>query len=248
MKRASILMALLTVGILSPLSELRASAAADAIVKAVDRNLAPESYEAYRRLINEEPDGRRKEYEFFTLKKGKDKLALLYLSPAIEKGRATLRLGENMWLYIPNVNRPVRITSLQSVVGGVFNNADIMNLDYSAEYSAELASETATEQVLDLKAKTSSVAYDRLKMWVSKKDQMLRKVECRGASGMLIKTLEFKEDKDFGGGLVRPSVIETHSPLFKGYRSYIIYKKIRARSIPDEAFTQTYMGRLGDLR
>jgi outer membrane lipoprotein-sorting protein len=243
MKRAFVLIALL-----GSSGWLGASPAADELVKAVDRNLAPESYEAYRRLINEEPNGKRKEYEFFTLKKGKDKLALLYLSPASEKGRATLRLGDNMWLYIPNVNRPVRITSLQSVVGGVFNNADIMNLEYSVEYSAELASETATEQVLELKAKTSTVAYDRLTMWVSKKDKMLRKVECRGASGMLIKTLEFKEDKDFGGGLVRPSVIETYSPLFKGYRSYIIYKKIRARSIPNEAFTQPYMGRLGDLR
>lgn len=243
MKRVFVVIALLGLS-----GWLIASPAADEIVKAVDRNLAPESYEAYRRLINEEPNGKRKEYEFFTLKKGKDKLALLYLSPASEKGRATLRLGENMWLYIPNVNRPVRITSLQSVVGGVFNNADIMNLDYSVEYSAELESETDTEQVLELKAKTSSVAYDQLKMWVSKKDQMLRKVECRGASGMLIKTLEFKEDRDFGGGLLRPSVIETHSPLFKGYRSYIIYKKIRARSIPDEAFTQQFMGRLGDLR
>lgn len=36
-----------------------------------------------------------------------------------------------MWLYIPNVGKPMRITSLQSVTGGVFNNADIMRLDYA---------------------------------------------------------------------------------------------------------------------
>ncbi|MEK7729315.1 MAG: outer membrane lipoprotein-sorting protein, partial [candidate division KSB1 bacterium] len=97
---------------------------ANALLKTVDDNLMPASYEAIRRIINEEPDGAKKEFTFFTVKKGKDKIAMMYLTPASEKGRATLRLGENMWLYIPNVNKPIRITSLQSVIGGVFFIAD----------------------------------------------------------------------------------------------------------------------------
>lgn len=106
---------------------------ANKLLKEVDDNLMPESYESIRKLINEEPDGSKKEFTFYTVKKGKDKVAMLYLSPASEKGRSTLRLGENMWLYIPSANKPIRITSLQSVVGGVFNNADIMQLEYSTE-------------------------------------------------------------------------------------------------------------------
>ena len=208
----------------------------------------PDSYEAYRQLINEEPDGKKKEFTFFTLKKGKDKIAMLYLTPASEKGRSTLRLGDNMWLFIPNVNKPVRITSLQSIVGGVFNNADIMTLEYSAEYDAQFESDSKTDYVLTLKAKTKTVAYDRLKMWATKDKKILRKVECYGASGMLIKTLEFKNDKDFGNDLVRPSVVETFSPLYKGYKSYMIYQKIKARQVPDEAFTLQFMNRLGQLK
>jgi hypothetical protein len=90
-----------------------------AILKQVDKNLQPESFESYRKLINIEPSGAKREFLLFTLKKGNDKIVSLFLSPASEKGRATLRLGDNMWLYIPNVGKPVRITSLQSVVGGV---------------------------------------------------------------------------------------------------------------------------------
>jgi len=107
------------------------------LLKEIDRNLNPESYELYRKLINIEPGGRKKEYVLFTVKKGKDKVAALFLSPASDRGRSTLRLGDNMWLYIPNVGKPVRITSLQSVVGGIFNNADIMQLDYADEYNVE---------------------------------------------------------------------------------------------------------------
>src|SRR5574340_979717 len=87
-----------------------------ALLKELDRNLNPESYESYRKLINIEPDGSKKEFTLFTVKKGLDKVVSLFLAPASEKGRSTLRLGDNMWLYIPNVGKPVRITSLQSVV------------------------------------------------------------------------------------------------------------------------------------
>ena len=107
------------------------------ILKQVDRNLNPESFEMYRKLINIEPDGTKKEFVMFSVKKGKEKIASVFLSPASEKGRSTLRIGENMWLYIPNVGKPLRITSLQSVTGGVFNNSDIMRVDYSAEYNCE---------------------------------------------------------------------------------------------------------------
>ncbi len=221
---------------------------ANELLKTVDEKLTPESYEAYRKLINEEPDGKKKEFIFYTVKKGRDKVAILYLSPASEKGRSTLRLGDNMWLYIPNVGRPIRITSMQSVTGGVFNNSDIMRLDYSAEYNATILEQSETEYVLDLKAKGKTVAYDRLKMWVTKKTVLVTKIECYSASDMLIKTLEFKEVKDFGGGVVRPSVIETHSPLQKGYRSIMIFAKMKLRKFPDEVFTLNYLSKLGDLR
>ena len=218
------------------------------ILLQADRNLQPESYEMYRKLINIEPDGSKKEYVLFTVKKGQDKMVALFLSPASEKGRATLRLGDNMWLYIPSVGKPIRITSLQSVVGGVFNNSDILRLDYSSEYDAAILEETEESYVLDCKAKTSSVAYDRLKMDVDKKTMVPVTIECYAASGMLIKTLYYKETKEFGDGLVRPSVLETDSPLYKGYKSVMIYAKINKKEFADEVFTLNYLPRVDELR
>ncbi len=218
------------------------------LLKQVDRNLNPESYEMYRKLINVEPDGKKKEFTLFSVKKGADKIAAVFLAPASEKGRSTLRLGENMWLYIPNVGKPIRITSLQSVVGGVFNNADILNLDYAVEYNVENVEEKGKEYILHLKAKTKEVAYDRLKMRVDKGKILPTKIECLTEKNLLIKTLYFKDHKDFGGGIVRPSVIETDSPLYKGYLSIMIFAKIRQRTFKDEVFTLTYMPNLESLR
>ena len=219
-----------------------------ALLKQVDRNLNPESYESYRKLINVEPDGRKKEYTLFTIKKGVDKVASVFLAPASEKGRSTLRLGDNMWFYIPNVGKPIRITSLQSVVGGVFNNADILQLDYAAEYNVEKVEQNGNEYLLYLKAKTKTVAYDRLKLYADGKKQLPVKIECLTEANMLIKTIYFKDVKDFGGGIVRPSVIETDSPLYKGYKSVMIFAKLKARVLKDEAFTLTFMPNIESLR
>ena len=227
---------------------LTISAEGNEILKKVDEVLSPGSMEFYRKLINEEPNGNKKEFIFYSVKKDRDKVAMLYLAPASDKGRATLRLGDNIWLYIPNVGKPIRITSMQSIVGGVFNNADIMRLDYSVEYNAVKLNESGDSYVLELKAKTRTVAYDNLKMWVIKKNNIVQKVECYAVSGMLIKTLDFKQVKDFGGGIVRPAVIETTSPLYKGYKSVMIYSNIKRKKLLDEVFTLDYLSRLDELR
>jgi outer membrane lipoprotein-sorting protein len=218
------------------------------ILEQVDKNLQPGDLEMYRKIINIEPDGRTKEFVLWFLKKDQDKVVTLFVSPASETGRATLRLGDNMWLFIPNVGRPIRITSMQSVVGGVFNNADIMRLDYHVEYDVATMEEDQGRYLLDLKAKTGSVAYDRLKMWVLKEELVPTKIECYAATGMLIKTLHFKEIKDIGDGVVRPAVMETDSPLYKGYKSIMISANLKKRSLADEVFTLNYLPRIKDLR
>jgi outer membrane lipoprotein-sorting protein len=218
------------------------------ILQKVDRNLEPESYESYRKLIDIQPDGTRKEYVLYTMKKGRDKLVSLFLSPPGDKGRATLRIGDNMWLYIPDVGRPIRITSLQSVTGSVFNNADILRIDYGAEYNVESAEEQKDAFLLSLKAKTGEVAYDRLKMWVDKQVLLPVTIEAYAASGLLIKTLRFKDVKDFGGGIKRPATLETDSPLYKGYKSVMLWSGLKKGNFSDEIFTLNYLPRVQELR
>jgi len=220
----------------------------NAILQKVDRNLNPEAFEMYRKLINIEPNGSKKEFIMYSVKKGRDQMVSVFLSPASEKGRATLRVEENMWLYIPNVGKPIRITSLQSVTGGIFNNADIMRLDYSAEYNCDRVEQQKGLLILHLKAKTRAIAYDSVKMWVDDQKFLPSKIECFASSGMLIKTLYFKKIKDFGEGLIRPAVIETDSPLHKGYRSIMIFAKMKKRELPNEAFTLNFLSRVESLR
>jgi Outer membrane lipoprotein-sorting protein len=227
---------------------LTLSLLAESILEKIDRNLTPVSAQMYKKLINIEPDGSKKEFLLFQAKKDKDKMVSLFLSPDSDKGRATLRLGENMWLYIPNVGRPIRITSMQSVVGGVFNNADIMRLDFTTEYDLINTTKNEEGMMLELKAKNDTVSYDRLLMQVDAKTLTPTSIECYTSTQMLIKTLYYKKLKDFGDKIIRPSVVETISPMYKGYKSIMIYGKITPKEFQDEAFTLDNLSQASELR
>ena len=99
-----------------------------------------------------------------------------------------------------------------------------------------------------LKAKTGSVAYDKLILTLDSRNLVPTKIECYTASDMLIKTLYFKDLKSLGKGIKRPAVIETDSPLHKGYKSVMIYANMNVRVFPGEVFTIQYMERIPDLR
>jgi hypothetical protein len=81
------------------------------------------------------------------------------------------------------------------------------------------------------------------------KDHVLpRQLKAFGPSGVLIKTLTFKNIKDFGGDVVRPSVVETESPLWPGVKAIMLFGEIRKREFSDAVFTVNYLSRIGELR
>ncbi len=184
----------------------------------------------------------------FVGKKDTDKVIGTFLSPKSEIGRSTLRIGENMWLYIPNLKKPIRITSIQSITGGLFNNSDIMGLDYSTEYNCVKVVDNKGKYELELKAKSKSVAYEKLTIRADAKTLITEEIKCFTSSGMLIKTLHFKKITKFDNGITRPAVVETDSPLHKGAKSIMIYSKLKSEVLADELFTINSMSEYKNLR
>jgi hypothetical protein len=85
-------------------------------------------------------------------------------------------------------------------------------------------------------------------MWVDKQALLPVTIEAYAASGLLLKTLHFKNIKDFGGGIRRPATLETDSPLYKGYKSVMLWSGIKKASFRDEIFTLNYLPRVQELR
>jgi hypothetical protein len=85
-------------------------------------------------------------------------------------------------------------------------------------------------------------------MTVDKQSLLPLTIEAYAASGLLIKTLHYKDIKDFGDGIRRPSVLETDSPLYVGYKAVMVFANVKRRDFPDEVFTLNYMPRVKELR
>ena len=240
MKKKILLLLVLMMGI----NIFSAELTGNDILKIVDKNLAPRDNEMYKKITNIESNGKTKEFILYSAKKGDDKILSAFLSPASEKGRTTLRVGDNMWSYIPAVKRPIRITSMQSVIGGLFNNSDIMKVDFLTEYDAKILEQNDKEYIIELKAKSKDIAYDKIKMWVSKENTLPYKYEAYTYSGMLYKVIELTKIKDFGNGIVRPSLVTTTSPFQKGAKSMMEYLKVTPKEFPEEMFTQANMSKI----
>ena len=43
-------------------------------------------------------------------------------------------------------------------------------------------------------------------------------------------------------------MLETNSPLHKGYKSVMLFAKIKKRAVPDEIFTLNYLSKIDELR
>jgi outer membrane lipoprotein-sorting protein len=66
--------------------------------------------------------------------KGTEKTYVEFLSPR-EKGQHLLMLGDDMWVYLPDTSRPIRITPLERLNGDA-SNGDVARTNYAVDYSA----------------------------------------------------------------------------------------------------------------
>ena len=90
------------------------------------------------------------------------------------------------------------------------------------------------------------MTYETLKMKVDKKTLFPKSIDCI-AGGIMLKTIRYLKPKDFGG-FTRPSILETTSILQKGYKSIMIFAKMKKRSISDTVFTLENMSKVDDQR
>lgn len=169
------------------------------------------------------------------------------LAPAKEKGIGSLRIGAEMWNYLPNVERTIKIPPsmmLQPWMGSDFTNDDLVKSssivdDYSSKILREEAFAGAPAYVLELIPKSdAAVVWGRILYWVGKRDLMPLKEEFYDERGALVRTMSFSEVKPLGGRTI-PTRWEVR-PADKPRNSTTIVVKSAAydRPIDGEIFTQ----------
>lgn len=212
---------------------------ADDLLKKYDAIMGAENFEAVAEMTAHRDDGSVRAYKMKVLKAGSEKLRIWFSEPAAVRGQEMLRQGENLWVYLPNLKKPTRLASRESFQGGDFNNADVLRVHYQADYDSRVlpsgtASSVPEAWELELKAKTSDAAYERVKLWMRRADGMPLKAEYYTASGKQLRAAEFSEVKSFGG-FKRPARIVMKNMLTPKRWSEMVMTSFNVKVTPPAA-------------
>jgi outer membrane lipoprotein-sorting protein len=178
-----------------------------------------------------------------TVKVKGDSTLAQYTSPPAYNDRMVLMLDRNMWFIRSGLKKPVSISPRQKLMGDAANG-DIASTNYAEDYAGILAGAEPVHgeacYVLDLKATSKNVTYDRIRYWVSKERLVGVQAEFYTLSGKLFKTAEFT----YGNRIVLPpseeipfiSKLLIRDAIQKDRITTLEYTNIQVREIPDSTF------------
>jgi outer membrane lipoprotein-sorting protein len=176
-----------------------------------------------------------------------DKTFIRVIAPAKEAGTSTLRLGSNMWNYLPSVERVIKIPPslmLQSWMGSDFTNDDLvressLEKDYDHKLDGEVTQDgDRCYRVISTPKPDAPVVWGHLVLFVRKQDFLPRREEYYDEKGTLQKVLTFEDFRQMSGRLY-PARWKMDSVTKPGHETVLVYSKlIFDRPIPTSVFTQ----------
>ena len=180
------------------------------------------------------------------ISKGNDKTLVMTMAPAVDRGQIMLMRDRDLWVFMPNVSRPIRLPLSQKLTGQVANG-DLARANFSGDYNAKLL---RTEKVngqpyylLELTAARRGVTYHRVLYWVAQHDYRPYKAEFYSVSKRLLKSAHYQDFKKMGGA-IRPTRLVIYNSLRKGERSLMDYANMKVRKFSDKIFTKQYLKKL----
>ena len=218
----------------------------EALIEAYDLVMGPKNFEAEVRMTSTREDGTTRSYDMKMIKLGNDKFRIWFLKPLAVAGQEILRVGENNWLYLPNLKRTSRIANRDSFQGGDFNNADILRVNYREDYLPSVLKDTSVPNsaALELKAKSNSSSYDKIHLWLNPENGAPLKAQFFGTSGKMLRSAEYSNPKMLDGKLARPVRIVMKNEIVPARKSELEYSVFKTDvSFPAQRFSQTDLGK-----
>jgi outer membrane lipoprotein-sorting protein len=207
---------------------------ADEIVKRADDVRCPA--ESYFMEVEVTSTGQNEPVKLEVFTKGRDKTRVNTVAPARDKGRKMVMVGEDMWAYVPNLKRSVRVALNQKLTGQAANG-DVSRMRWWGDYSAQQESEDGKSWTLILTAKKKGLTYDKLRVWVEKNSFRPIKAEHLSLGGMILKKTQFGQYKQIAGAL-RPTEILIQDAKKQEDSSVIRILRLEPKESSDAIFNQ----------
>ena len=163
-----------------------------------------------------------------------DDFALIYVTaPARDQGTAFLKRENEIWNYVPNIDRTVRMPPSmmsQSWMGSDFSNDDLVRgVSVIDDYDHRIiGSETVNGldcyKIELIPHPETPVVYEKVLYWVSKEYYLPVRVENYDEYNDLVSTIHFRDIKPLGGRPM-PSVMEMIPEDRRGHKTILTYHK-----------------------
>lgn len=173
--------------------------------------------------------------------KGTEKSLVEFTYPQSEKGKYLLMTKDAMWVFMPDTSRPIRISPLQRLAGQA-SNGDVARTSFTVDYNQQSVAEEGNALVLELKAKDSGVAYDRVRLWVDAKTYQPIKADFYVVSGKLLKRAYYREYGEMNGRRVMTR-IEIEDLLRPGNKTVMRYANLQSKDNPEKMFNKESLGK-----
>ena len=171
--------------------------------------------------------------------------SLIYITaPAKEKGQVFLKRDKEMWNWVPNIERMIKIPPsmmMQSWMGSDFTNDDLVKESSMADdYDQKLLGEEEIEDYNCYKIELiphddAAVVWGKVIMWISKEELHWLKAEFYDEDGYLVNT-EILSDIKKMDDRVMPTRLEMIPADEEGHKTVLIFDKIDFNTKIDESF------------
>jgi outer membrane lipoprotein-sorting protein len=219
---------------------------ADEIVRKSDNAIRGKTEEGNVTMMVKTPDWQRTlELRYWAV--NPDKTFIRVAAPAKEAGTGTLRLGSNMWNYLPSIEQTIKIPPslmLESWMGSDFTNDDLVRessivTDYDHRIDGEATEGGDACYRITATAKPDApVVWTRIVLYVRKADAIPRREEYVDSKGKVQKILTFEDIRETSGRLY-PMRWKMVSVSKSGHETLLQFTKLRLdRPIPNSVFTQ----------
>lgn len=172
--------------------------------------------------------------------KGKDNSLVEFFYPPKEQGLKILSKQDITWMYLPSVEKIIRLSGKTSVAGSDFIYQDILRVRLDEDYNATSLKEEENRYILELRAKTKNVAYEKILYFVDKKTLLPLEGYFYVLEDRLLKTLTYKEPKMVKGRLI-PTLLIMQNAFTKDYETILKMEDVDFEPISDRIFTQEYL-------
>src|SRR5574343_559778 len=192
------------------------------------------------------PDKDAELRKYRVLSKGNENTVVMVTEPAAERGQIILMKGRDLWVFMPDVSQPVRISLAQRLTGQVANG-DLARANFAGDYNSKIVGNEKiggdNYHVLELTAIDRSVTYQRVVYWVNEKSGWPLKAEFYSLSNRLLKKCSYENFQTLAGR-VRPTKLVMEDALHSGEKSVLDYSEMKLRDLPDKIFTKEYLKKL----